>query len=66
MGMSPEMMSDGLRRRGIAVRRRFNDPVLKQADEEHYRQVAAELGITVTDARPSQDAVTPRVGLILL
>ncbi len=50
MGMSPEMMSDGLRRRGIAVRRRFNDPVLEQADEEHYRQVAAELGITVTDA----------------
>ena len=52
MGMSPEMMSDWLRRRGIAVLHRFNDPVLEQADEEHYRQVAAELGITITDARP--------------
>ena len=45
-------MSDGLRRRSIAVRRRFIDPVLEQADEEHCRPVAAELGITVTDAWP--------------
>ena len=52
MGMSPEMMGDGLRRRGIGVRRRFNDPVLEQADEEHCRPVAAELGIAVTDAWP--------------